>query len=147
MNEISFIVYGEPVAQQRAGRRHFIGTGKDGKPRAMSQSYDPKKSAAFKDRVYDVAVDHKPEKPLEGALMLVIKAFKPIPKSMPKYKRTLAIAGEIKPVTKPDLDNYVKAIKDALRGVIWIDDCQVVTCHSHKLFGEIPRVEIMIKAV
>ena len=33
----------------------------------------------------------------------------------------------IVPTVKPDSDNVEKAVKDALNGVAWVDDCQVVT--------------------
>jgi Holliday junction resolvase RusA-like endonuclease len=143
MSEISLIVYGEPVAQARAGRRNFIKEGK-----AKNRAFDPEKSASFKDRIYDQAVDVKPDKPWEGQLRITIKAYRSIPKSMPKYKLPLALAGEVRPTTKPDLDNYIKGVKDALRGVIWRDDAQVVSYgDTGKWYSEVPRVEITVMEI
>lgn len=135
---ISFTVYGEPVAQ--------------GRPRAAAVNgqvvmYDPQKSRDYKYYVRLAAAQHKPPKPLEGELEVVIDVYRSIPKSMPKRKRQLALQGKIRPVTKPDVDNYVKAIKDALSGIIWKDDKQVVSLTVRKWYSDMPRVEIDIEEV
>lgn len=141
MAEISFIVYGEPVAQARAGRRNFIKAQK-----ARTQAFDPEKSASFKDKVYDQAVSVKPERPIETAIAITVKVYKSIPKGMAQYKQKLALAGELRPITKPDLDNIIKAVKDALKGVVWRDDSQVVSFgHSGKWYSDVPRVEITVR--
>jgi len=57
----------------------------------------------------------------------------------------MAEKGELRPVTKPDTDNYIKAIKDALKSVIWKDDSQVVELHASKYYSQNPRIEIEIK--
>lgn len=135
---ISFTVYGEPISQLR--------------PRATTingyvRMYDPQKSRDYKQYVRLVAVEHKPPKPLEGEIELVIDVYRPIPKSMSKRKRQLALKGKIRPTTKPDIDNYVKAIKDALSGIIWKDDKQVVSLTVRKWYSDMPRVEIDIEEV
>ena len=132
---ISFVVYGEPVAQGRprfAHRGNFVTT------------YDPAKSREYKDTVYSVAVQHRPEKPLEGPLEMRIIAFKAIPKSFSRKKAMEAVDGIIRPVTKPDLDNYAKGVKDALKGVIWVDDSQVVRLVIEKRYSAQPRMEIEV---
>lgn len=48
------------------------------------------------------------------------------PKSMPKRQRDEALCGRIRPAKKPDCDNIVKLISDALNGIVWVDDSQVV---------------------
>jgi Holliday junction resolvase RusA-like endonuclease len=47
---------------------------------------------------------------------------------------------------RPDIDNYAKAILDALNGVMWADDGQIVQLTASKSYGE-PRVEIEIQEV
>ena len=133
---IEFTIYGEPVAQ--------------GRPRATTTNgqarlYDPEKSRDYKQYVRLAAVEHKPATPLSGEIELVVDVYRPIPKSMPKYKRKLAIAGKLRPITKPDVDNYVKGIKDGLSGVIWQDDKQVVSMTVRKWYSEAPRVELKIQ--
>jgi len=132
---IQFTVYGEPVAQ--------------GRPRATTvnghiRMYDPKKSSDFKDYVRLVASEHRPEKLIEGPISLLVKVYKPTLKSFSKRKKAAAEAGLLRPTSKPDVDNYVKGVKDALKNVIWKDDSQVVDLHISKWYSETPRVEVTI---
>jgi len=132
---IKFTVYGEPVAQ--------------GRPRATTingqvRMYDPKKSSDFKDYVRLVASEHRPDKLLEGPISLEVKVYKPTLKSFSKKKKVAAESGMLRPTTKPDVDNYVKGVKDALKNVIWKDDSQVVDLHISKWYSQTPRVEVTI---
>ncbi len=63
---------------------------------------------------------------------------------MSKKRAVAAERGEIRPTTKPDLDNYLKAIKDALKGICWRDDSQVVAYREPfgKYYSAKPRVEV-----
>jgi Holliday junction resolvase RusA-like endonuclease len=133
---IQFTVYGEPVAQ--------------GRPRATMidghiRMYDPKKSRDFKDYVRLVASEHRPEKLREGPISLVVKVYKPTLKSFSKKKKAAAEAGQLRPTSKPDVSNYLKLIEDALTGVIWKDDSQIIDCSISKYYSETPRTEIQIK--
>lgn len=135
---IRFTVYGEPVAQ--------------GRPRATSVNghvrlYDPKKSRDYKQYIRLVASEHKPDKLFEGPLSMKVAIYKPTLKSFSKKKRQAAEKGEIRPTTKPDVDNYIKAIKDALKSVIWKDDSQVVELHVSKWYSENPRIEVEIEEI
>lgn len=146
MNKITFTVYGEPVAQARPRFKHVKTN--DGREFDMAYEKRDGKSKAFKDRLYDQAKDYRPDKPIESAIILTAKVFMPIPKSMPKYKQQLALAGEIRPITRPDLDNIIKAIKDGMRKVFWRDDSQVVGYgDTGKWYSDVPRVEITIMAL
>jgi Holliday junction resolvase RusA-like endonuclease len=132
---ISFIVYGEPVAQ--------------GRPRASTaggfvRMYDPQKSREYKDYVKLVASEYAPYKLIEGPLQLKVNVYRPIPKSFSKKKAAQAEAGELRPTSKPDADNYLKGIKDALKNVVWKDDSQVVEVSVSKWYSERPRVEVQI---
>ena len=135
---IKLIVYGEPVAQ--------------GRPRATTvngrvRMYDPKKSRDFKHYLKLAASKHRPEQLIEGPISLEVKVYKPILKSFSKKKKAAAEAGQLRPTTKPDVDNYVKGVKDALKNVIWKDDSQVVDLHISKWYSEAPRVEITIMPI
>lgn len=133
---IRFTVYGEPVAQ--------------GRPRATNinghiRMYDPKKSRDYKDYVRLAAAEHAPGKLIEGPIALYVAVYRPIPKSFSKKKALMAEHGMIRPVTKPDVDNYLKTIKDALKNVVWKDDSQVVRVLIDKYYSEKPRIEIVIE--
>lgn len=132
---IQFTVYGEPVAQGRARAAMIAG---------HIRMYDPKKSSSYKDYVRLVASEHAPAKLFDGALELQVKIFRPMPKAFSNKKKALAEQGGLRPTTKPDSDNYLKAIKDALKNVIWKDDSQVVDVTVGKWYSERPRVEVSI---
>ena len=51
----------------------------------------------------------------------------------------------IRPITKPDVDNYAKTYLDAFNGLLWLDDGQVVDLRTRKYYSENPRIEINIK--
>lgn len=133
---IQFTVYGEPVAQ---GRPKFSTAG--GFPKA----YDPAKSRHYKDYVRLAATEHAPAVPLEGPLGMVLTVYRSTPKSFSKRKAALAEDGKLTPTTKPDVDNYLKGVKDALKGVIWRDDSQVVEVYARKRYSARPRIEVKIK--
>lgn len=135
MKMIQFTVYGTPVAQ---GRPRFSSQG------GIARAYDPKKSKDFKKYVKLVAAEHRPKKLLEGPLQLFIRVYKPTLKNFSKKKLEDAESGVLRPVTKPDVDNYVKGIKDACNQILWKDDSQVVELLASKWYSEKPRIEIMV---
>ena len=133
---IKFTVWGEPVAQ--------------GRPRVTTvnghvRMYDPKKSRDYKHYVRLVASQHRPKELLTGPLRLKVKVFRPTLKSFSKKKKVAAERGEIRPTTKPDVDNYIKSIFDGLNKVIWKDDSQVVDLQVSKFYSENPRIEVEIQ--
>lgn len=135
---IRFEVPGEPKAQ--------------GRPRAVRTAagvrvYDPKGSAEYKKLVTLHAKRVAPREPLAGPLAVEVEVYRSIPKSMPKYKRAMIEAGELFPVTKPDVDNYGKAALDALNRLIWKDDSQIHRLTIAKYYSDRPRLAVTIKEV
>ncbi len=64
---------------------------------------------------------------LEGPLRFEAWFYLPRPKSAPK--RILL------PAKKPDLSKLLRSVEDALTGIIWHDDAQIVTARVHKRFA------------
>lgn len=60
-------------------------------------------------------------------------------------KQALIESGELRPTSKPDVDNYVKGVKDGLNKIIWQDDSQVVGLTVRKFYSLSPRVDVCIK--
>ena len=74
-----------------------------------------------------------------GPVRVQLEFVLPRPTSLPKSKPTPAA------VKRPDTDKLVRAVLDALTGVVWGDDSQVVALHATKRvaeLGEQPGVSI-----
>lgn len=139
-----------PKAQKRARSRAFIlkGAGKGGQDIAMAgKPYTDKEQRKDNETLASIIYLHRPkEGPMQGGLMLGVRAYLPIPPSKPKKWQALALAGITRPETKPDVDNLLKQIKDSAKGILWGDDKQVVGYlpGMGKYYGSPPRWEIEI---
>lgn len=133
---IAFTVYGTPQAQGRP---------RSGKtPSGDVVMYDPTNSKEYKRYVGLIASQHRPKELIDSAVSLTVKVFLPIPRSWSKKKQNKADSGEVKPTSKPDIDNLSKSIMDSLSGIIWVDDKQVVNMVVEKRYSNSPRVEVGI---
>ena len=83
----------------------------------------------------------------ESPLKMKITAIHGIVKSASKKDKARMLNGEIKPTKKPDADNIVKIICDALNGVAYKDDTQVVELEFKKLYGEQEKVIVEIAEI
>lgn len=75
---------------------------------------------------------------------LSVRAFFPVPPSWPKARRAAALTGELAHVSRPDLDNVVKAVLDGLSGVCWPDDASVAAVVAEKTYAETPGVSVRV---
>jgi Holliday junction resolvase RusA-like endonuclease len=133
--KISFTVYGEPTAKGRPKffrRGNFVGT------------YTPKKTADAENDFKLQSMQYKPETPFLGPVSLFVGIYRSMPKSMPKKAKEGARIGLVRPVVRPDWDNYGKLICDAMNGIFWHDDSQVVDGKVSKYYSENPRIEVCI---
>lgn len=135
--EVRFTVPGQPVPQ---GRPLFS-------TKPFPHAYDPPKSREYKEKVKKYAETVELEHPLQGELFAEVLIFKETLKGFSKVKKAAAEARMLRPITKPDADNYAKGVLDAVKGVIWQDDGQVVDLVARKFYSEIPRVEVTVKEI
>jgi Holliday junction resolvase RusA-like endonuclease len=82
--------------------------------------------------------------PYEGEVILHFQIFRPMLAGFPKYKRILAELGYVRPESKPDYDNFSKILTDALRGIVFLDDGQVVVGNVSLYYSIRPRLEIFV---
>ena len=61
------------------------------------------------------------------------------------YKRPKRASGE--KTGRPDIDNLVKGCMDALNGVTWVDDAQIVRLHAGKEYGETDQIIIEVNEI
>jgi Holliday junction resolvase RusA-like endonuclease len=67
------------------------------------------------------------------------------PSSWSSVRRERAIAGEIAPTVKPDFDNLQKNVFDALNGVVYRDDAQIVSSTVEKVYARKSRVHVRVE--
>jgi len=84
-------------------------------------------------------------KPLEGRLEVNIKAIFSIPKSTKKQDIEKMLENSISPTKKPDIDNIVKIILDAMNKFAFKDDTQITKLCVEKIYGEEEKVVISIE--
>lgn len=71
----------------------------------------------------------------------------PIPLSTSRKLRAAMIAGEARHMRKPDATNLQKFMEDAMKGIVIVDDNQVVKICSSKKYSTIPMTEIRIEVL
>jgi Holliday junction resolvase RusA-like endonuclease len=92
--------------------------------------YNPKTADAWKkaikEQVFAHALKHDKDETFEGAVYVRMLFVLPRPK---KHKNEMFVA------VRPDLDNYVKAVLDALTDIrVWNDDGQVARLNAEKAY-------------
>ena len=100
--------------------------------------YDPPEVAAARSKLTAHLAGHKPDRPLGGAVRLVVKWCFPCGKHQD---------GEYR-VTKPDTDNLQKLLKDCMTAVgFWQDDAQVACEITEKFWAEMPGIYICAEEI
>lgn len=133
-----FQVPGKPVGK---GRPRF--STNSGTPRA----YTPDKTVQYEKKVRAAyLLANGPY--FDGPVRLKITAYFKIPKGISRNLRTLMAEGEIRPTQRPDADNIIKSIMDALNGVAYKDDASVaeVAC-SKRYTGSDPYALVEITEI
>jgi Holliday junction resolvase RusA-like endonuclease len=134
---IMFTVYGTPTPK---GRPRFSTRGK------FPVAYTPEKTKTYETEVGMMAkAAMGASEALEGALEAFIYVTFPVPASYSK-KRTEACLNDTEKHTKrPDLDNVIKAVIDGMDKIVFNNDSQITSIHSTKVYGEVAKVEVMVR--
>lgn len=110
--------------------------------------YTPEQTKNYENWVKLSFINQYPDfKPYENALKVIISVFFEIPKSASKKKREQMLIGKIRPTIRPDLDNIAKSVLDALNGLAYLDDKQIVLLKVEKFYDVSPRVELMVEEI
>lgn len=152
---ITFSVFGKP--QSAGSKRAFVPTNKStGQPfrRAdggvvVSVVDDNAKSKDWKRLVASVAQHYRPARLIEGPVKLTLTFQRERNKGHFNSKGQLNKAGLATPypIAKPDVLKLARGVEDALTGVIWKDDSQIVVEHLFKVWGDAPCVTIEIEEI
>jgi Holliday junction resolvase RusA-like endonuclease len=126
---VTVIITGEPVAK--------------GRPRMTRRGFAYTPSATRKFEAHgrlaaQLAMDGRP--PIQVPVRVELLIELPIPTSWSERKRAAAIVGDVRPTSRPDLDNFLKAILDAINTIVVADDAQIVEVCATKKFGIAPKM-------
>ncbi|PJO37598.1 RusA family crossover junction endodeoxyribonuclease [Delftia acidovorans] len=136
---ITFTVPGQPVGKGRP---------RIGKVGQHARMFTPAKTVNYEGLVAHAAsIAMAGRALLEGAMDVHLLINCQVPASWSRKKQQQALAGAIRPTTKPDIDNIEKAVYDAINGVVWKDDVQVVDVVKTKRYAAAPGVIVTIKPV
>lgn len=133
----AFTILGKPKPKERPRLNKSTG-----------QVYTPKDTAHYEKFVQ---ICYKQQntgaKPFAKGVPLVVRidTYHAIPKKANKKEREQMQAKGILPTTRPDVDNVIKAILDALNGITYHDDSQVVELDVKKFYCSNPRVWVQIQ--
>ena len=104
-----------------------------GRPRVTrtGHAYTPQRTKAYAEKVQWIAKAFAPKTPLSG----------PVSVRIVEYRKGT-------PDARPDIDNALKNLLDAMNGLIWQDDSQVVRLFAEKRYDpKSPRVEVEVEEV
>lgn len=140
--EVTFTVLGrpQPGGSKRAvpipgGRSRVIDANRKVKPWRDSVAYAAQQAMGERE-------------PLTGPLALGLTFYIARPVShYTKAHHRISRAAPRRPVTRPDLTKYIRAVEDACTSILWRDDAQVVTQVCRKIYGSPERCELKVQQV
>jgi Holliday junction resolvase RusA-like endonuclease len=134
---VTFKVDGDPVGKQRARyakRGNFV------------QTYTPDKTRNYESSIKEAAIQAMGSNEiLETPVNLYLYIRAPIPKSLPKKRLEACLNGLEKPIKKPDASNVLKSVEDAMNGVVYKDDSQIVNIHVTKVYSSQSGIDVCVK--
>ncbi len=120
-----------------------------GRPRLNSYTgkiYTPTRTKDYEELVEQYFLMKYPRyKTLEGRIKMDIIANFEIPKSTTKVAKAQMLDNIISPTKKPDIDNIVKIILDAMNNVAFKDDTQITKISVEKKYSEVEKIFVKIE--
>jgi Holliday junction resolvase RusA-like endonuclease len=108
--------------------------------------YTPEKTRRYEDLIRcEAAAVMQDRPPLDEAVTVCVTAYVAIPKSFSRKRRQDALDGILKPTTRPDVDNYLKAALDGCNAIVFRDDSLVTDQFTRKRYAERPRLVITVE--
>jgi Holliday junction resolvase RusA-like endonuclease len=125
-----------PTPQGRA--RHAVINGK-------AMTYKSKRQKDNERELELAMLKFKPQEHATRAIEIFVTAYMPIPSSAPKNERGAMLGEYVPHIKKPDLDNMLKNILDAMTRLgFWCDDSQVARIVAEKRYSACPRWEVRV---
>ena len=140
MKRVYFRVPGKPQGKARARTFYSTSAGKH-------MSMTPETTVLYENFIKDQYLQQADGLYLEQGIPVsirVVAKFLP-PKSVSKKNRAEMLCGSIKPLKKPDMDNIVKVVADALNGVAYHDDTQIVSVSAKKIYAASEGLDVIVE--
>jgi Holliday junction resolvase RusA-like endonuclease len=130
--ELIYSVEGDPVGKQR--------------PRfSRGRTYTPKKTVDYENLIASRALSAMcPALPVETPVAVFICINHAIPASYSKKRKEACLNGLEFP-KKPDIDNVSKLYLDAMNGIVYKDDVQVVKLRVSKRYDTVASVHVLVR--
>lgn len=137
LRRFELTIEGESIAK---GRPKLASVG------GHARAFTPARTRRYEDVVRQRATVEWNGRPLiaDTPIDVQLTFVRSVPASWPKKKRAAALAGDLRPMGRPDLDNCCKSVTDALNGVVYFDDALIAEMTARKVYGERPRVEMVL---
>lgn len=135
--EIKLTIPGPPKGKQRPRICRVNG---------RSMAYTPKETIEYERLVrasYTAVFKVKFERNLP--IEISILALYSVPKYVSRKTKELMLNGRLFLTKKPDADNIIKVILDALNGLAYRDNVQICRVYFEKMYAEIPETKVLIK--
>jgi Holliday junction resolvase RusA-like endonuclease len=135
---IEFFVPGIPKSKNE--RRAFVVGG-----RAVMTN--PAKTVQAQRAFAAVAAENRPPAPWTGPVRLMATFVMPIARSWKRADQEAARAGTKRPTSRPDLSRLVVLIEDAMSGVFYADDSQIVESITSKIHGDVTGTRVVVESL
>lgn len=132
MTTITILLPGPPQGKARPRFRRDSG-----------HAYTPERTRAYEKALRtEAALAMRGKKIMTGYVEVTVGAWFPIPESWSSVKATSARHGDVRP-GKIDCDNILKVL-DALNGIVFKDDAQIVKATVSKHYSSYPRLSVTV---
>jgi Holliday junction resolvase RusA-like endonuclease len=114
---------------------------------ANGRHFTDDKTRAYKAMIAAYGRISFPGVPLSGPVEVRVSAIYAAPASWSRRKREDALNDRVRPTGRPDVDNLAKGVMDALNGIAYADDSQIVRLTASKHYGHSDSVVVMVVAL
>ena len=143
MPEIEFFVPGKPQGKARARTVRM--------PNGFTRSFTPDKTVLYENLIkscFMEAESHLEDRVFFSsgtAVLMELTAYFAPPASQSLKKQRMMLSGLIQPLKKPDMDNIVKVVADALNGLAYHDDTQICCLGATKVYSREEGLQVRIR--
>ncbi|CCL36151.1 TPA: RusA family crossover junction endodeoxyribonuclease [Clostridioides difficile] len=132
---VFLVIDGEPVGKERPRMNTYA-----------KRTYTPNKTRDYEELIrwlYQSKVKHC----FTGYIKMTLRCYYSIAKSNSKKVKEQKRNNVLRPSKKPDIDNVVKIVADALNEIAYKDDTQIVEVVASKYYSDKPRVEVVLEDI